>query len=123
MYRRDRAISGAGPAADQPAGAHEGGWAPLRFPEFRRLWSAQFTSNVGSWMQTVAAQWVMTGLTRSAFLLGAVSAASSIPVLLLAVPAGTLGDLLDRRRLILASQVTMLIGAVALAVAAEAGRA
>jgi MFS family permease len=121
MYRRHRAISDTGPAVGQPAAAHEGGWAPLRFPEFRRLWSAQFTSNVGSWMQTVAAQWVMTGLTRSAFLLSAVSAASSIPVLLLAVPAGTLGDLLDRRRLILASQVTMLIGAVLLAVAAETG--
>jgi MFS family permease len=120
MYRRQRAISDT-TAVGQPAAAHEGGWAPLRFAEFRRLWSAQFTSNVGSWMQTVAAQWVMTGLTRSAFLLGAVSAASSIPVLLLAVPAGTLGDLLDRRRLILASQVTMLLGAVAMAVAAETG--
>jgi MFS family permease len=121
MQSRQRAISESGPAVERPAAKHEGGWAPLRFPEFRRLWSAQFTSNVGSWMQTVAAQWVMTGLTRSAFLLSAVSAASSIPVLLLAVPAGTLGDLLDRRRLILASQVTMLVGAVALAVAAETG--
>ena len=38
-------------------------WAPLRHADFRRLWLAQFTSNVGSWMQTVAAQWVMTSLT------------------------------------------------------------
>jgi MFS family permease len=121
MYGKHRAIAEAGSSVQQPAREPDGGWAPLRFPEFRRLWSAQFTSNVGSWMQTVAAQWVMTGLTRSAFLLSAVSAASSIPVLLLAIPSGTLGDLLDRRRLILASQLTMLIGAVALAVAAETG--
>jgi MFS family permease len=93
----------------------------LRHPDFRRLWSAQFTSNVGSWMQTVAAQWVMTSLTNSAFLLSAISAAGSIPVLLLAVPAGTLGDLLDRRRLILFSQAVMLLAAVALAVLASAG--
>lgn len=98
-----------------------GGWAPLRHPAFRNLWTAQFTSNVGSWMQTVAAQWVMVSLTRSALLLSAISAAGSLPVLLLAVPAGTLGDLLDRRRLILISQMIMLLAAAALAVLAAAG--
>jgi MFS family permease len=72
-------------------------------------------------MQTVAAQWVMTSLTGSALLLGAIPAAGSIPVLLLAVPAGALGDLVDRRRLILASQATMLLASVALAVLATAG--
>ncbi len=92
------------------------GWSPLRHPDFRRLWAAQFTSNVGSWMQTVAAQWVMTSLTSSAILLSAISAASSIPVLLLAVAAGVLGDLVDRRALILASQALMLLAAVGLAV-------
>lgn len=93
----------------------------MRFEAFRRFWTAQFTSNVGSWMQTVAAQWVMTSLTNSAFLLSAIPAAASIPVLLLAVPAGTLGDLVDRRRLILAAQATMLLAAVALAVVSAAG--
>lgn len=71
-------------------------------------------------MQTVAAQWVMTSLTSSALLLSAISAAGSIPILLLAVPAGTLGDLLDRRRLIFASQLVMLIAAAALAVLSAA---
>ncbi|HXD65790.1 MAG TPA: MFS transporter [Solirubrobacteraceae bacterium] len=66
------------------------GWAPLSHPAFRRLWTAQFVSNIGSWMQTVAAQWVMTSLTTSALLLSAISAAGSIPVLLLAIPAGAL---------------------------------
>lgn len=92
------------------------GWAPLRIPAFRRLWSAQFVSNVGSWMQTVAAQWVMLSLTGSAFLIGAISAAGSLPVLLLAIPAGALGDLIDRRRLILATQILMLVASGALAV-------
>ncbi|HEX4110193.1 MAG TPA: MFS transporter [Solirubrobacteraceae bacterium] len=99
----------------------ESGWAPLRHPDFRRLWSAQFTSNVGSWMQTVAAQWVMTSLTSSALLLSAIPAAGSIPVLLLAAPAGTLGDLVDRRMLILLSQATMLVAAAGLAILSVAG--
>lgn len=93
----------------------------MRQPDFRRLWTAQFTSNVGSWMQTVAAQWVMISLTRSAVLLAAVSAAGSISVLLVAVPAGALGDLLDRRGLILASQALMLLAAAGLAVLSALG--
>jgi MFS family permease len=88
----------------------------MREPDFRRLWSAQFVSNIGSWMQTVAAQWVMLSLTTSALLVSAISAAASIPVLLLAVPAGALGDLADRKRLILATQLLMLFAAAALAV-------
>jgi MFS family permease len=98
-----------------------GGWAPMRYTGFRRLWLAQFTSNIGSWMQTVAAQWVMTTLTSSAFLLSAISAAGSIPVLLFAIPAGTLGDLVDRKRLILAGQLVMLLAAAVLAFLSAVG--
>src|SRR6202042_3152854 len=65
-----------------PGERRESGWAPLRAPGFRRLWTAQFVSNIGSWMQTVAAQWVMTSLTTSALLLSAISAAGSIHALL-----------------------------------------
>jgi MFS family permease/quinol monooxygenase YgiN len=98
-----------------------GGWAPLRYPDFRRLWLAQFTSNIGSWMQTVAAQWVMTSLTSSPLLLSAIQAAGSIPVLLLAVPAGALGDLVDRKRLIFSGQLLMLAAAAVLALLSAIG--
>lgn len=64
-------------------------------------------------MQTVAAQWVMVSLTSSALLVGAIQA-TNLPVLLLAIPAGVLGDLLDRKRLILAGQLIMLLAAAAL---------
>jgi len=97
------------------------GWSPLRTPAFRQLWTAQFVSNIGSWMQTVAAQWVMISLTRSALLIGAIQAASSLPSLILAIPAGALGDLVDRRRLILATQILMLVAATVLAVLGAAG--
>jgi len=72
-------------------------------------------------MQTVAAQWVMISLTSSPLLLSSVSAAGSIPVLLLGIPAGVLGDLVDRRGLIIVAQLTMLLGAGALAALAAAG--
>src|SRR5580693_7978839 len=110
--------------AAKPTVAHtsEGsGWRPLRTPAFRRLWTAQFVSNIGSWMQTVAAQWVMIGLTRSALLIGAIQAASSIPALVLAIPSGALGDLFDRRKLILATQILMLVAATVLAVLGATG--
>ena len=108
-------------SAEPPEPSPAGGWAPMRYTEFRRLWLAQFTSNIGSWMQTVAAQWVMTSLSSSALLLSAISAAGSIPVLLFAIPAGALGDLVDRRRLILAGQLVMLIAAALLAILSAVG--
>jgi MFS family permease len=98
----------------------ESGWSPLRYQAFRRWWLAQLTSNVGSWMQTVAAQWLMLSLTSSAVLVGAIQA-TNLPVLLLAVPAGVFGDLFDRKRLIIAGQLVMLVAAAALGVLDLAG--
>jgi MFS family permease len=92
----------------------------LRYGAFRAWWVAQLTSNVGSWMQTVAAQWLMISLTSSAVLVGAIQA-TNLPVLLLAVPAGALGDLFDRKRLILAGQLVMLLAAAALGALDVAG--
>jgi MFS family permease len=108
-------------ASGQAAGGEIGGWTPLRYPDFRRLWLAQFTSNIGSWMQTVAAQWLMTSLTSSPLMLSGIQAAGSIPVLLLAVPAGALGDLVDRKRLIVGGQTLMLLASAALAVLSAVG--
>jgi predicted MFS family arabinose efflux permease len=96
-------------------------WAPFRSPDFARMASAQFLSNVGSWMQTVGAQELMLTLTTSATLVALIQTAAGMPVVLLAIPAGAIGDLVDRRRLLIASQSFMLLAAVALAVLALAG--
>ena len=56
---------------------------------FRALWIAQFASNVGTWMQTVGAQWLL--IDRSPLLVSLVQTASSLPIVLLALPAGALG--------------------------------
>jgi MFS family permease len=96
-------------------------WAPFRSRDFTRMASAQFVSNIGSWMQTVGAQELMLTLTTSATLVALIQTAAGLPVVLLAVPAGAIGDLVDRRRLLLAAQSFMLLAALALAVLALAG--
>jgi len=96
-------------------------WAPFRSPDFARLASAQFLSNVGSWMQTVGAQELMLTLTTSATLVALIQTAAGLPVVLLAIPAGAIGDLVDRRRLLITAQSFMLLAALVLAVLALAG--
>jgi MFS family permease len=83
--------------------------------------STQFVSNIGSWMQTVGAQELMLSLTTSATMVALIQTAAGLPVVLLAVPAGAIGDLVDRRRLLIASQSFMLLAASALAALALAG--
>ncbi|MGO9751786.1 MAG: MFS transporter [Solirubrobacteraceae bacterium] len=103
------------------AGAGSSPWAPFRSRDFARMASAQFVSNVGSWMQTVGAQELMLTLTTSATLVALIQTAAGLPVVLLAVPAGAIGDLVDRRRLLLVSQSFMLLAAALLAGLALAG--
>jgi MFS family permease len=109
----DRTAPPAGPAS---------AWAPLRLhPVFRALWIAQFASNVGTWMQTVGAQWLL--VDRSPLLVSLVQTASSLPIVLLALPAGAWADLVDRRRLLFGAQLAMFLAAAALAVTTFLGAA
>ena len=96
-------------------------WAPFRHRLFAAMWTAQFVSNIGGWMQTVGAQWLMLSLTGSATYVALVSTAGSLPVMLFAVAAGAIGDLVDRRRFLLISQTLMLAAAAALGALALAG--
>src|SRR5689334_23551606 len=107
------------PGADR---RRESAWAPLRdFPLFRMLWIAQFASNVGTWMQTVGAQWLL--IDRSPLLVSLVQTASSLPIVLLALPAGAWADVVDRRRLLLGAQAAMFVAAAALAAVTFLGMA
>ena len=89
-------------------------WAPLRHPTFRALWIAQTVSNVGTWMQTVGAQWLIISLGGSALTVSLVQTATTLPTFLIGLPAGALGDILDRRRLMIGSQGFMLLCAAVL---------
>ena len=88
---------------------------PLRHPTFRALWLANLVASLGAWMQNTGAGWLMTSLDPNALLVSLVQAATILPVFLLALPAGALADILDRRRFLIGTQSWMLLAATALA--------
>ena len=98
-------------------------WEPLRHPFFRMLWLATVVSNIGTWMQNTAAAWLMTSLTSSTIMVALVQTATTIPIFVLALPAGVLADIIDRRRLILITQMWMLTVATLLGLLTLAGLA
>jgi len=101
------------PSTEQQAAASvravPGPWAPLQTALFRNLWIATIVSNVGTWMQDVGAGWLMTSLSSSPSIVALVEAADSFPLMLLALPAGALADIVDRRRLLIAIQFYLLL--------------
>ncbi|HUR24913.1 MAG TPA: MFS transporter [Candidatus Thermoplasmatota archaeon] len=86
--------------------------APLRNRVFLALWIASVTSHVGTWMSETGTTLVMTDLTSSPLVIALVSASTSLALLLVSLPAGTLADVVDRRKLLLASQAGMTVVAV-----------
>jgi MFS family permease len=91
-------------------------WSPLGEPLFRALWIAAVASNIGTWMQNVGAAWLMTSLAPTPTMVALVQAATSLPVVLVALPAGAIADIIDRRALLLVTQGWMLAAATLLGV-------
>src|SRR6202451_1760428 len=103
------------PEADRhSAPASTGAWHPLRNPLFRNLLIADLVSDIGTFMQTVGAAWLMTTLTRSTTYVALIQTASALPFFLLALPAGSIGDIIDRRKVILSTETWMLLIATVL---------
>lgn len=90
-------------------------WGPLRKPLFRTLWLAALTSNIGTWMHDIGAAWLMTSLTQSPMMVALLQTAIFLPFFLMAIPAGALADIFDRRRLLLSGHIWMLLAALSLA--------
>ena len=84
-------------------------------PNFRLFWSGNFLSNIGTWMQNVAQGWLVLVLTNSAFWLGVVGFAGSIPFLFFSLFGGVVADRVDKRRLLLVTQTVMMVLAFVLA--------
>ncbi|MDG6105778.1 MFS transporter [Dactylosporangium aurantiacum] len=97
-------------------------WSPLRNGVFRVLWLAVLGSQVGTWMQTVGAQWLLVDRPDAAALVSLVQTAGTLPVVLLALPAGVLADSLDRRRLLIWVQLFQLAVGVLLTGLTVAGQ-
>lgn len=89
---------------------------PLRHRRFRALWIAALTANLGIWIYDLGAVWLMTSLTSSPLLIALIQTAMNLPIVLLALPAGALADIVDRRWLLLFTQAWMLVAVALLAV-------
>jgi len=100
---------------------HVSALAPLRHPVYRSLWIAQLVSNVGTWMHDVGAAWLITESHASPLLASLLQTASSLPVVFLALPAGTVADVVDRRQILLMTQTWMCLVAGLLGVLTLAG--
>src|SRR6201986_2535193 len=90
--------------------------APLRHPTFRRIWLASVLSNLGILIQGVGAAWTMTQIATSADKVALVQTALSLPIMLIAMPAGAIADMYDRRIVALVALCVALSRATALAV-------
>jgi len=95
--------------------------APLKQPVFRRIWLASLLSNFGSLIQGVGAAWAMTQMTTSADMVALVQTASTLPIMLISIPAGAIADMYDRRVVGLVALVITLVGSAALSALAYLG--
>jgi MFS family permease len=98
-------MSGRAGAAPPAEAAPSGGFAPLRHLVFAVLWAATVLGNTGTFMRDVASSWLVTELSASPATVAMVQAAGSLPVFLLAIPAGVLSDILDRRKFLIVVQI------------------
>ncbi len=90
--------------------------APFKRRAFFWLWLGVVIASVGSWGQTVGAQWLFVNDPNAAAIVTLVQTASTLPMMLLALPAGVLGDAFDRRLLMIAVQAYFIVVSVLLAV-------
>src|ERR1700688_1529807 len=96
-------------------------WRPLRVSTFRNLLVADVVSDIGAFMQNVGAAWLMVSLGAGPIYVALTQTAASLPYFLLALPAGSAGDIFDRRRLILYTEAWMVGVALILAVLTISG--
>lgn len=93
----------------------------LSHRNFRLFWMGAFLSNVGTWMQAVAQGWLVLQLTNSAFWLGLDAFMATAPGFVFTLVGGVFADLIDRRRLLLYTQVVAGIAALGLAALVATG--
>ncbi len=96
-------------------------WSPLKFPLYRVMWTAMTVSNIGTWMNEVGVTWLMASMAPSNLMIALIQTATTLPFFLLAYPAGTLGDIFNRRTLLVVLHLWMLASAVVLAMLTYTG--
>src|SRR5438105_390774 len=88
-------------------------WRPFRNRTYAVIWTATVVANIGGWMYSAAAAWLMTSLDNDPLMVSLVQVATGLPMFLFAVPAGALADIIDKRRFLIAVEFgIMLVSAV-----------
>src|ERR1700680_4254208 len=82
-------------------------WGPLRSATFRNLLLADVVSDFATFMQSVGAAWLMVSLNSGPMYVALTQTASALPFFILALPAGAIGDIVDRRKVILFTELWM----------------
>ena len=95
--------------------------AAFRHPTFAVVWVATVISNLGSWVSAAASGWLMSALNPDPFIVSLVQVATNAPLFLLALPAGALTDIVDRRKFLLVSEVAVMGCCVILAALVTGG--
>jgi len=86
-------------------------FSPFKHSVFTVMWVAALISNIGTWMHSVGAAWLMTSLSPSPLVVALVQTASTLPIFLFALPAGALADIFNKRILLLMTNGLMLLAA------------
>lgn len=89
-------------------------FASLRYRNFRFFFAGALLSNIGTWLQTIALSWLVFEMTRSSFYLGLINFSGSLPVFFLSFIAGIYADKLNKRKLLIITQIIAMILAFAL---------
>src|SRR5258708_39604287 len=96
----------------EPSATETGPFVALRHRDFRTLWFSLLASNTGTWLQSVAQDYLVYQLTGRALDLGLVNAARAVALIGFSFLGGTLADRVDRRRLLIATQSLFALNAL-----------
>ncbi len=94
----------------------------FQYRDFRLLWVGACMSSIGTWMQEIAQNWLVFEITKSPFLLGLDDFLGNIPVLLFSLVGGVIADRVDRRYLLIGSQLVQMTSAFTLSALIVTGK-
>ena len=94
----------------------------FHYRDFRLLWIGACTSSIGTWMQEIAQNWLVLEITKSPFLLGVDSFLGDIPIFLFSLFGGVVADRMDRRYVLIGSQLVQMLSAIILATLIATGK-
>src|SRR6185312_7272654 len=84
-------------------------WRPFHHRTYAVIWTATVVANIGGWMYSAAAAWLMTSLDADPVMVSLVQVATSLPMFLFALPAGALADIIDKRRFLIVVEFGIMV--------------